>query len=102
MTSIHFSCFRLVLLFYDDIFCVLGQSAILVGKRQQEWAKLEQVGDIAYYLLTSLQTSARDDMKTWQSLTKLLDIMTLTVRKGLVQNLCQVMVDLPHIFHFDS
>ena len=58
-----FWLFQTGLAFYDDIFCVLAEFAILAGKRKQEWAKLEKVWDITYYLLTSLQTSRRKNMK---------------------------------------
>ena len=63
-----YSCFRLVLLFMMIYSVFWARSAILVGKIQQEWGKLEKVGDITYYLPTSLQPSRRENMKTRQYL----------------------------------
>ena len=68
LTFIHFGCFRLVLLFMMIYSVFWARSAILVGKIQQEWGKLEKVGDITYFLLTSLQPSRRENMKTRQYL----------------------------------
>ena len=47
--------FQTGIAFYDHIFCLLSKICNSGWQTQQEWAKLEKLWDITYYLPTSLR-----------------------------------------------